>query len=115
MRRDGGYSVGDGGNRELYLRRRLRRDSPDLYEEVASGRMSASAAAIAAGIRRPYVSVAADDPEAAVRTLLKRYTLAELLLAVSDHVEAELADESPADAGFRRFGGRSPRRSNAVG
>jgi hypothetical protein len=42
-----------GGNSSDYTKRRLKRDRPDLYEKVISGDMTANAAAIEAGFRKP--------------------------------------------------------------
>lgn len=77
---------GQGGTSESYLRRRLRRDHPAIYERVAAGLISASAAAVEAGIRKRTQSVRLDDPESAAKTLRKhmpleaRQALARLLL-----------------------------------
>lgn len=57
------------GTSESYLRRRLKRDHPALYERVRNRELSASAAAIEAGIQHRTVSVRVDDPERAARTL----------------------------------------------
>ena len=70
---------------ESYLRRRLKDDHPDLYEQVKGGTLSASAAAIEAGIRHRTASVRIDDVLSAARTLRqhfkdeRRVQLAELL------------------------------------
>lgn len=40
------------GNSKAYTCERLRREAPELFEEVKAGRMSANAAAIKAGIRK---------------------------------------------------------------
>ena len=40
------------GNSKAYTCERLKRDAPELFEEVKAGRMSANAAAIQAGIRK---------------------------------------------------------------
>ncbi len=40
------------GNSKAYTCERLKREAPDLFEEVKAGRMSANAAAIQAGIRK---------------------------------------------------------------
>jgi hypothetical protein len=41
----------DGGNSESYAIRRLKRDAPELAEQVLDGKMSANAAAVEAGFR----------------------------------------------------------------
>lgn len=43
----------EGGNAATYALRRLKRDRPDLAEKVVAGEMSANAAAIEAGFRKP--------------------------------------------------------------
>jgi len=70
------------GNSESYLRRRLARDRPDLYERVNAGELSAHAAAIEAGFRKPTVTVPVDSAEAAVRALARRFTVADLRAAL---------------------------------
>ena len=75
-----------GGTSESYLRRRLKRDRPDLYEEVSSGAKSASAAAIEARIRHRTFPIRADDAESAAGTIRRhmkpdvRQALGRLLL-----------------------------------
>jgi hypothetical protein len=61
------------GNSESYLRRRLRRDRPDLLVRVDDGELSANAAAVEAGFRKPTASVPVDTADAAVRALLRRF------------------------------------------
>jgi len=74
----------DRGTSDDYTRRRLRRDRPDLYERVVEGELSANAAAIEAGFRRPTASVPVDSPESAIRALMRRFTAEELLGALED-------------------------------
>jgi len=62
----------EGRGRDYELRR-LKRDRPDLAAKVIGGELSANDATIAAGFKHRRVSVPADDPEAAARTLLKCY------------------------------------------
>jgi hypothetical protein len=75
-----------GGTSDSYLRRRLKRDRPDLFERVQRRESSARAAAIEAGITKPIISVRTDDAESAARTLRThmppqiRRALAHLLL-----------------------------------
>lgn len=65
-----------------YLLQRLHDQAPELYAEVAAGRTSVNAAAVAAGFRKPRTVIRTDDPAAAVRTLLKHYTREQILEAL---------------------------------
>lgn len=76
-----------------YLLARLKRDHPDLAAEVVEGTISARAAAIQAGILHPRIYVRADDPSAAIRSLLKHYTRTQLLETL-----AQLPAEEPPNA-----------------
>jgi hypothetical protein len=60
------------GNRATTALRRLRKDRPDLHALVLSGKVSAHAAMIAAGFRRPTISVPTDSPERIAATLRRR-------------------------------------------
>lgn len=51
---------------------RLRRERPDLLKRVHNGELSSHAAMIAAGLRKPTVTVTS-DPAAAVKTLRKKF------------------------------------------
>ena len=62
------------GNAEDYTRRRLARDHPDLYAQVLDGDLSANAAAIQAGFRRPTATVRLDDPARTAATLREKLT-----------------------------------------
>ncbi len=53
--------------------RRLARSRPDLLARVESGELSAHAAAVQAGIRKPMRSIPVDTPEAAIRALLRAW------------------------------------------
>ena len=55
------------GTRKDYTLSRLKREAPALFEEVKAGRMSANAAALEAGIRKPMRSIPVDTPDAAIR------------------------------------------------
>lgn len=59
------------GNSQAKALRRLRKDRPDLHDEVLAGRLTAHAAMIQAGFRRKTVSVPVDRPEAVANTLRK--------------------------------------------
>jgi hypothetical protein len=71
------------GNDESYLIARLKRDDPDLATEVVEGRMSAHAAAVKAGIKKPTATVPVDSPENAIRALLRRFTKIQLIAALT--------------------------------
>lgn len=75
------HSGSDTGTTD-YLLQRLHDQAPDLYAEVAAGRTSVNAAAVAAGFRKPRTVIRTDDPAAAVRTLLKHYTREQILEAL---------------------------------
>lgn len=59
------------GTSRAYALDRLERDAPELHAEVVAGRLSAHAAMLRAGYRKPTFTVRADDAEAAVRALRK--------------------------------------------
>jgi len=63
----------DRGNAATYTLARLKRDRPDLAAEVVAGRLSANAAAIAAGFRRKTWT-APTDVELLAAAIAKRYT-----------------------------------------
>jgi hypothetical protein len=50
----------EGGNAPTYALRRLKRDNPELAEEVMAGRLSAHAAAVQAGFRKATWSAPCD-------------------------------------------------------
>lgn len=56
----------DGGTSTDYIAGRLKRDNPDLAADVIAGRLSAHAAAVQAGIRRPTWTAPADPERLAV-------------------------------------------------
>lgn len=55
-----------------YTISRLKRDRPDLAEKVIEGEISANAAAIQAGFRKPSITLPV-DPAAAVRLIVKHF------------------------------------------
>ncbi len=59
------------GNSVDYTIRRLKRDAPELAQQVIRGELSANAAAIKAGFRQPKYQLP-DDPQAAGRYLAQR-------------------------------------------
>jgi hypothetical protein len=67
--------------------RRLRKDAPELHAEVLSGRMSAHAAMVQAGLRPKTVSVPVTRPEAVARSLLRYMSaddIAKLIRALTE-------------------------------
>ena len=72
-----------GGTRSTYTLARLKRDRPDLAEQVVDGSLSANAAAIEAGFRRRTVQVPVDDVEALARTLQRRLAPGEVAQLVA--------------------------------
>jgi hypothetical protein len=71
------------GNDSSYVIARLKRDDPDLAIEVVEGRMSAHAAAVKAGIKKPTATVPVDSAENAIRALLRRFTKIQLIAALT--------------------------------
>lgn len=65
-----------------YVVSRLKRDAPALAQQVVAGELSAHAAAVQAGIRRPRTSIRTDDVDRAVGKLAEYYTLEEIRLAL---------------------------------
>lgn len=71
---DGGH-----GTRADYLARRIARDFPEIHEAVKAGEYrSIHAAAVAAGIVKPTITLPL-DPQRAVRLLAKHFTLESLV------------------------------------
>ena len=69
-------------NDATYLVSRLKRDEPELAEQVLTGKISANAAAVQAGIRHAYIRIRADDVQLAVVKLLERYERDDVLDAL---------------------------------
>ena len=67
--------------------RRLARSHPDLLARVESGELSANAAAVQAGIRKPMKSIPVDTPDAAIRALLRVFTVTDLAQALGKAAE----------------------------
>ena len=82
-----------GGTDPNYLLGRLKRDHPELAAEVVEGTITVRAAAIKVGILHPRIYVRADDPESAIRSLLKHYTRTQLLETLNQLP----AEETPND------------------
>jgi hypothetical protein len=62
---------GSGTSRE-YALRRLRKDAPDLHAEVISGKLSAHAAMVKAGLTPSTFTVRVTSPQAVVEALRRR-------------------------------------------
>lgn len=60
------------GNSDTYLRRRLRRDNPELADQVDSGELSPNAAAVQAGFKPKTFTVRADRAASIVATLRRQ-------------------------------------------
>lgn len=75
--------TGSAGTDPSYLLRRLQRDDPKLANKVIAGDLTPHAAAVQAGIRRPYVQVRTDDVSLAVAVLLRHYDKNEILEALT--------------------------------
>lgn len=78
------------GNAKAYTLSRLKSDSPELFQEVVAGKLSANAAAIKAGFRKPTVYVS-DDPAKAADKILKVMG-ADFARAVLGALAAKLAE-----------------------
>jgi len=85
IKRDNITIENDGrGTCKSYTLSRLERESPELFDSVCSGELSANAAAIKAGFRQKTVTVCATDVDRAVITLLKHYSREELIEALGE-------------------------------
>ncbi len=62
--------------------RRLKRDHPELAQQVIEGALSAHAAAVQAGFRRATKSIPIDTPENAVKALLRVFTREQIRSAI---------------------------------
>lgn len=71
-------STVDPDRDSTYVIARLKRDDPELAEQVIAGSITPNAAAIQAGIRRRYIRCRADDVNLAVASLLRVYTADEI-------------------------------------
>jgi hypothetical protein len=88
------------GDSQQYLIARLKRDNPQLAESVIRGELTAHAAALAAGFRKPTKSIPVDSPESAVRALLRVFNspgVGDLVdfgkLAKSNQIDADHATD----------------------
>lgn len=70
------------------LAARIKRDHPDIAARVANGEFkSIRAAALEAGIVKPMRSIPVDTPEAAIRALLRVFTVTDLAQALGKAAE----------------------------
>jgi hypothetical protein len=76
--------AGPDGTSQAAALRRLRKDAPGLHADVIAGRLSAHAAMVAAGFRRPTATVRTDDPAAFVRAGLRYFTADQIRAALGD-------------------------------
>jgi hypothetical protein len=67
-----------------YAIARLKRDNPDLAQQVVDGELSAHAAAILAGIKRRRAQILVDNADDAIRGLLKFFTAAQLIASLEN-------------------------------
>jgi len=85
--------VQSGERDSRYRLARLKRDAPDIAAEVVEGTLTPYAGAVKAGfIKRPG-TFRTDNPELAIRSLLKHYTRTQLLETL-----AQLPAEEPPNA-----------------
>ena len=77
-----------GSNHKDRLAARLKRDHPDIAARVSNGEFkSIRAAALEAGIVKPMRSVPVDTPDAAIRALLRVFTVTDLAQALGKAAE----------------------------
>lgn len=62
--------------------RRLRKDRPDLHEQVINNKLTAHAAMIQAGFRKKTVTVPVDNVDKCVEYIKKYFTIAEIMEAL---------------------------------
>jgi hypothetical protein len=71
------------GTNAAYARRRLRKDAPDIYEEVNRGALSPHAGMIKAGLRQKTRTIP-DDPVQAARSLARAFDTDQLLQLIDE-------------------------------
>lgn len=77
-----------GSNHKDRLAARIKRDHPDIAARVANGEFkSIRAAALEAGIVKPMRSIPVDTPDAAIRALLRIFTVTDLAQALGKAAE----------------------------
>lgn len=67
---------------DTYVIARLKRDHPDVAAQVRDGTLTAHAAAIKTGIRKPRATYVTNDVDQAVRSMLKHYDADELMATI---------------------------------
>ena len=77
---------------KAYTCERLRRESPELFEEVKAGRMSANAAAIKAGIRKKST-----PEDACLKAFRKCSDLTEMLRRLQEYYEVAMRHKESTD------------------
>jgi hypothetical protein len=82
------------GTTEQYSLRRLRKDRPDLHAKVLSRELSAHAAMIEAGFRKPAVTLPL-DVEAASRTIVRHFQKDQLVALARELAKAAGYDLRP--------------------
>jgi hypothetical protein len=76
------------GNTQAAALRKLRRDAPELHEQVIAGRLSAHAAMVEAGFRPRTLTLRLDDPKKAAAAIKRHLTLDQLIELV-EHLTTE--------------------------
>jgi hypothetical protein len=82
------HESSDGSAPRHYVRDRLRRDHPALYERVVAGEMTTHAASVEAGFRPRMRSVDITSPANAIRYLCRVFDPDELRAAL-DEIDRE--------------------------
>lgn len=72
------------GTNAAYALRRLRKDAPEVYEEVSRGALTPHAGMIKAGLRPKMRSIPADDPVQAARSLARAFDTDQLLQLIDE-------------------------------
>ncbi|AHE99843.1 hypothetical protein [Thioalkalivibrio paradoxus] len=84
-----------GNHDQTYTLRRLARDNPELLDKVEAGELTANAAAIQAGFRKPTKTIPVDSAESAVRALLRVFLAAEIQAAITEDKEPSAGAVAP--------------------
>lgn len=92
---------------QTYTLRRLARDNPALLDKVEAGELTANAAAIEAGFRKPTKSIPVDSAESAVRALLRVFQVLARSRAGAGLISAGIF---PRPAPYSRHGQAKPER-----
>jgi hypothetical protein len=86
-----GEKIGQHGHATPYTLARLKRDHPELLDQVAAGALTPNEAARLAGFRKPTRSIAIDSPHAAVRALLRIFPAEDLRAALAELTNAPVS------------------------